>query len=38
MVDRLLAQYPNLVVDYYWIIFDVVICPVGAPNPDWDGD
>ena len=27
MVDRLLAQYPNLYVDYSWIIYDVIICP-----------
>jgi len=35
MVDRLLAQYPNLYVDYSWIIYDVVICPEGKPSPDW---
>lgn len=35
MVERLLAQYPNLCVDYSWIIYDVVICPNGVPNPDW---
>ncbi len=35
MVDRLLEQYPNLVVDYSWIIYDVVICPEGVPSPDW---
>jgi len=35
MVDRLLAQYPNLYVDYSWIIYDVVICPDGKPDPDW---
>jgi hypothetical protein len=35
MVDRLLAQYPNLYVDYSWIIFDVVICPEGKPDPNW---
>jgi hypothetical protein len=35
MIDRLLAQYPNLYVDYSWIIYDVVICPDGKPNPDW---
>jgi hypothetical protein len=35
MVDRLLAQYPNLCVDYSWIIFDVVICPNGKPEADW---
>ena len=35
MVDRLLAQYPNLYVDYSWIIYDVVICPQGKPDPDW---
>ncbi len=35
MVERLLAQYPNLCVDYSWIIFDVVICPDGKPSSDW---
>jgi predicted TIM-barrel fold metal-dependent hydrolase len=35
MVDRLLAQYPNLYVDYSWIIYDVSICPDGQPSPDW---
>ena len=35
MVDRLLTQYPNLYVDYSWIIYDVVICPDGKPDPDW---
>ncbi len=35
MVDRLLAQYPNLCVDYSWIIYDEVICPKGQPSPDW---
>jgi hypothetical protein len=35
MVDRLLAQYPNLYVDYSWIIYDVSICPGGNPSPDW---
>jgi hypothetical protein len=35
MVERLLDQYPLLVVDYSWIIFDVVICPQGKPQPEW---
>jgi len=35
MVDRLLAEYSNLYIDYSWIIFDVVICPDGQPSPDW---
>lgn len=35
MVERLLAQYPNLYVDYSWIIYDVVICPDGKPDPAW---
>ena len=35
MVERLLTQYPNLYVDYSWIIFDIVICPEGKPDPDW---
>ena len=32
MVERLLEQYPNLCVDYSWIIFDVAICPDGQPE------
>jgi predicted TIM-barrel fold metal-dependent hydrolase len=35
MVERLLDQYPNLYVDYSWIVFDVVICPSGQPSEDW---
>ena len=35
MVERLLAQYANLCVDYSWIIFDVIICPDGKPDSDW---
>jgi hypothetical protein len=35
MVERLLAQHPNLYVDYSWIIFDVLICPEGKPDPGW---
>ena len=35
MVERLLDQYPNLCVDYSWIVYDVVICPDGQPSPDW---
>jgi hypothetical protein len=35
MVERLLTQYPNLYVDYSWIIYDVLICPNGVPDPDW---
>ncbi|HTP08660.1 MAG TPA: amidohydrolase family protein [Anaerolineae bacterium] len=35
MVERLLDQYPNLCVDYSWIVYDVVICPNGQPSPDW---
>jgi len=35
MVKRLLDQYPLLVVDYSWIIFDVIICPNGVPEEDW---
>ncbi|MDO8671885.1 MAG: amidohydrolase family protein, partial [Dehalococcoidia bacterium] len=35
MVQRLLEQYPNLYVDYSWIIFDVVICPNGQPSEEW---
>jgi len=34
-VERLLDQYPNLYVDYSWIIYDVAICPEGRPSPDW---
>ncbi len=35
MVERLLDHYPNLCVDYSWIVFDVVICPGGKPSADW---
>jgi predicted TIM-barrel fold metal-dependent hydrolase len=35
MVERLLDQYPQLVVDYSWIIFDVSICPNGVPQEGW---
>ena len=35
MVDRLLEQYPNLCVDYSWIVYDVAICPNGKPSPAW---
>jgi predicted TIM-barrel fold metal-dependent hydrolase len=35
MIERLLDQYPKLVVDYSWIIFDVIICPHGKPQKEW---
>lgn len=35
MIERLLDQYPNLVVDYSWIVFDVIICPNGKPERAW---
>lgn len=35
MVERLLEQYPLLVVDYSWIIYDVSICPNGRPDAGW---
>ena len=35
MVERLLDQYPQLVVDYSWIIYDVAICPEGKPQEAW---
>ncbi len=35
MVERLLQQYPMLVVDYSWIIFDEIICPGGVPQSEW---
>lgn len=35
MIERLLAQYPALHVDFSWIIFDQVIAPNGIVNPDW---
>jgi predicted TIM-barrel fold metal-dependent hydrolase len=35
MVERLLDQYPRLVVDYSWIIYDVSICPDGVPQEGW---
>lgn len=35
MIQRLLDQYPQLIVDYSWIIYDVIICPNGEPQPEW---
>jgi hypothetical protein len=35
MIERLLDQYPLLVVDFSWIIFDVTICPGGKPDEAW---
>jgi hypothetical protein len=35
MVERLLEAYPQLYVDYSWIIYDVAICPNGQPDPAW---
>lgn len=35
MVSRVLSQYPNVCVDFSWIIFDVAICPQGHPSADW---
>jgi len=35
MVERLLDQYPLLVVDYSWIVYDVAICPQGEPQEGW---
>jgi hypothetical protein len=35
MIDRVLAQYDNLSIDYSWIIFDVAICPDGVPDQNW---
>ncbi len=35
MIKRLLDQYPLLVVDYSWIIFDVIICPERKPKKEW---
>ncbi len=35
MVQRLLDQYPNLCVDFSWIVFDVAICPDRRPSPEW---
>jgi len=35
MITRLLEQYPQVTVDYSWIIFDVVICPEGKPQEPW---
>ena len=35
MIERLLEQYPLLVVDYSWIIFDEIICPGGVPQAAW---
>jgi len=35
MVERLLDQYPNVCVDYSWVIYDVAICPERAPDDNW---
>jgi len=35
MVERLLDQYPNVCVDYSWVIYDVAICPDCAPDENW---
>lgn len=35
MVQRLLENYPNVCVDYSWIIYDVAICPEGRPSDNW---
>lgn len=35
MVQRLLEQYPHVVVDYSWIIFDEIICPERRPQEAW---
>ncbi len=35
MVQRLLDQYPQVIVDYSWIVFDTLICPEGKPADAW---
>lgn len=35
MIGRLLEQYPQLAVDYSWIVFDIAICPQGQLQPEW---
>lgn len=35
MVERLLDQYPNLHVDYSWLVYDVFICPRANPDTNW---
>lgn len=35
MVERLLDQYPNLHVDYSWLVYDVFMCPQANPDPNW---
>jgi hypothetical protein len=35
MVDDLLGDYPNLWVDYSWLVYDVAICPGGRPSLEW---
>ena len=35
MVDRLLDQFPNVSVDYSWIVYDVAIAPEGKPDANW---
>jgi hypothetical protein len=35
MIEELFQRYPNLAVDYSWLIYDVAICPYGKPNLEW---
>jgi hypothetical protein len=34
-VGRLLERFPNLHVDYSWLVFDALICPQGEPDDAW---
>ncbi len=35
MTERILDQYPNVSVDYSWILYDVAIAPGGVPQDEW---
>jgi Amidohydrolase len=35
MVERLLDRFPNLCVDYSWIVYDVAVCPDRQPSEAW---
>jgi len=35
VVNRLLTAYPNLYVDFSWVVFDDFICPNGVPDQNW---
>jgi hypothetical protein len=35
IVERLLAKYENLYVDFSWVVYDDFICPKGIPDEQW---